>query len=100
MSDQPKPGNEQSLKDALRAMLEQYRLNGKLNQTRIKIAWARLMGPSIAGYTRDIRVSRNKLFITIESASLRQELSYGKDKIKKLLNEELGEEYIQEVIIR
>jgi hypothetical protein len=31
---------------------------------------------------------------------LRQELSYGKEKIQKILNEELGEEYITEVIIR
>ncbi|MEO1434926.1 MAG: hypothetical protein AAFV80_05275 [Bacteroidota bacterium] len=36
----------------------------------------------------------------LESAALRQELSYGRDKIKKVLNEELGEEYIKEVIIR
>lgn len=98
MSD--KPHNELSLKEALRAMIEHYRLKGKLNQNRIQSLWEKLMGPSISGYTREIKLHRNKLFITIESAALRQELSYGKDKIKKILNEELGEDFIQDVIIR
>ena len=98
MSD--KHNNEVTLKEALKAMIEHYRLKGKLNQNRIKSLWAQLMGPSIAGYTKEIRVYKNKLYITIESAALRQELSYGRKKIKKMLNEELGEEYIEEVIIR
>ncbi len=95
-----KHNNETTLKEALKAMIDHYRLKGKLNQNRIKSLWTQLMGPSISGYTKDIRLYKNKLFITIDSASLRQELSYGREKIKKMLNEELGEEYIEEVIIR
>ncbi|MCB0583357.1 MAG: DUF721 domain-containing protein [Phaeodactylibacter sp.] len=98
MSD--KPNNEMTLKQALQAMIEHYRLRGKLNQSRIKSLWAQLMGPSIAGYTKEIRLSKNKLYITIESAPLRQELSYGREKIRKMLNEKLGGEYIEEVVIR
>ncbi len=89
-----------SLKDALKAMLEQYRLKGKLNQSRIRSKWEEMMGPTIAGYTTDIKLYKGKLFITINSAALRQELSYGKEKIQRLLNEELGEEAVQEVVIR
>ena len=92
--------NETTLKDALKAMIEHYRLKGKLNQNRIKSLWGELMGPSIAGYTKDIKIYKNKLYLTIESAPLRQELSYGREKIKKMLNEALGEEYIEDVIIR
>ena len=98
MSD--KHNNEVTLKEALKAMIEHYRLRGKLNQSRIKSLWAQLMGPSIAGYTKEIRLSKNKLYITIESAPLRQELSYGREKIRKMLNEKLGGEYIEEVVIR
>ncbi len=92
--------NELSLKEALKAMIDHYRLKGKLNQSRIRLLWEKLMGPTIAGYTSEIRLNHHKLYLTIESASLRQELSYGKEKIKKILNEELGEDYIQEVVIR
>ncbi|NRB51708.1 MAG: DUF721 domain-containing protein [Saprospiraceae bacterium] len=92
--------NQVSLKEALKEMLEVYRLKAKLNQTKINAVWSKLMGSSINKYTREIKLRRNKLYITIESASLRQELSYGKDKIIKIINEELGENYIEEVIIR
>lgn len=92
--------NQVSLKDALKEMLEVYRLKAKLNQTKINAVWIKLMGTSINKYTREIKLRRNKLYITIESASLRQELSYGKEKIIKIINEELGEDYIEDVIIR
>ena len=92
--------NQVSLKEALKEMLEVYRLKAKLNQTKINAVWSKLMGSSINKYTREIKLRRNKLYITIESASLRQELSYGKDKIIKIINEELGENYIEEDIIR
>ncbi|MBX2877148.1 MAG: DUF721 domain-containing protein [Saprospiraceae bacterium] len=92
--------NQVSLKEALKEMLEVYRLKAKLNQTKINAVWSKLMGSSINKYTREIKLRRNKLYITIESASLRQELSYGKEKIIKIINEELGENYIEEVIIR
>ena len=75
-------------------------MDSRLTQTKIISLWTSIMGPTISRYTRDIKVTRKgKLLLTIESASLRQELSMGKDKIKKVLNEELGEEYIKEVVI-
>ncbi len=92
--------NELSLKDALKSMVEYYRLNARLNQTKIQNAWTQSMGTSIAKYTTELKLRKNKLYITISSAPLRQELSYGKDKIKRILNEELGEQYIDDVIIR
>jgi len=91
--------NEKTLKEALHAMIDQYRLKNKLNQTRIRSHWEALMGPSIARYTRDIKMGRKKLYIYIDSAPLKQELSMGKEKIRRMLNEALGEEYIKEVVI-
>lgn len=80
-------------------MVDHYRLKSKLNQARIRSHWEKLMGPSIMRYTREIKMGRKKLYIYMDSAPLRQELSMGKEKIRKMLNEALGEEYIEEVII-
>ena len=91
--------NDQKIGEALKDMLQKYRLNSKFNQTKIKSLWETLMGPSISAYTKDIVVRRNKLFVTIESAPLKQELSLGKEKIRNIINEELGEEFIKEVVI-
>lgn len=95
-----KNSNEQSLKQVLKDMVETYRLKARLNQTKIQKLWVALMGKSIANYTKDIKLRKNKLYLTIESAPLKQELSFGKEKITKLLNDELGEDYIDDVIIQ
>lgn len=92
--------NQTSLKDAIKAMMDYYKLKGKYQQTRIKQLWASLMGPAIAQYTTDIKVYRKKLYVQLSSAPLKQELSMGTEKIKDMINEELGEDYLEAVIIR
>lgn len=92
--------NEQPLKEVLQEMLEFYKLRSKLNQTKIKNLWASAMGTVVNNYTTEIKLRRKKLYVNISSAPLRQELSYGKEKIIKIFNEELGGDYIEDVIIR
>jgi len=92
--------NEQPLKEVLQEMLEFYKLRSKLNQTKIKNLWASNMGTVVNNYTTDIKLRRKKLYVNISSAPLRQELSYGKEKIIKMFNEALGGEYIEDVVIR
>jgi len=91
--------NDQKISEVLKEMMNSKKLKLKLNQTKVKTLWQTMMGPSINKYTKQITVRRNKLFVTIESAPLKQELAFGKEKIKKMINEELGEEYIQDVVI-
>jgi len=92
--------NQTNLKDAIKAMLDYYKLQGKYQQTRIKQLWPSLMGPSIMQYTTDIQIVRRILYVSLSSVPLKQELSMGKEKIRQLINEELGEAYLQEVVIR
>ena len=91
--------NDQKIDEVLKDMLKTYRLESKLNQTKVKSLWASLMGPSISKYTKDIIIRRSKLFVTLDSSPLKQELSMGKEKIRNIINEELGEEFIKEVVI-
>ncbi len=92
--------NDQTLAEILRQIVEEKNWKAKLYQTKIKEIWVLNMGTTIAGYTKELRLRRKKLFIGISSAPLRQELSYSKEKIIALMNEGLGEEYITEVVIR
>lgn len=91
---------EKTLKEVLLKMLDVYKLRGKLHQTRIRNLWETHMGASVARQTTDIQVRHKKLYVSIESAALRNELSYGREKICRIMNEALGERYLQEVIIR
>ncbi len=91
--------NDETLKDALQRFVNSKNVKPKVFQAKVSSLWPELMGPTIAGYTTEISLRRQVLYLRISSSSLRQELTYGKDKIVKLLNEELGEEYIRDVVI-
>lgn len=95
-----KKKNDISLQDAMKQMLQEFKLEPGLNETRVKLLWEKLMGKTISTYTSNISVRKNVLYLTILSAPLKHELSYGKDKIRSLLNDELGEDFIKEVVIR
>ncbi|MCS6929610.1 MAG: DUF721 domain-containing protein [Saprospiraceae bacterium] len=92
--------NEMTLKEAIQAMLREYRLDGKLKELHARAVWDRLMGKKIETYTANVRVHQGVLYVTVLSAPLRQELSFARDKIRDLINEEMGENYIHEVVIR
>lgn len=95
-----KKKNDFSLQEALSQMLHEYKLEPQLHETQVKSLWERLMGKTISTYTSNIAVRKNVLYLTILSAPLRQELSFAKDKIRSLINDEMGEEYIKDVVIR
>ncbi|MEL7122689.1 MAG: DUF721 domain-containing protein [Bacteroidota bacterium] len=92
--------NSTTFKDAMKAMLEYYRLKSGIQEIQIEKVWAEHMGASINKHTTQIRLIKGKLFVDLDSSSLKQELSYGKEKIKKILNEAMGEEVIKQVFIK
>jgi predicted nucleic acid-binding Zn ribbon protein len=92
--------NQQSLKEVLRDMVDTMKWKEKLNETRIRQIWSEKMGTTINHYTHEMNLKKDKLFIAITSASLKHELSYDREKIKTMMNRELGEDIVKEVIIR
>jgi predicted nucleic acid-binding Zn ribbon protein len=89
-----------SMQDALREFMSKSRLKPRLTEVRIQENWEQLMGKTISRYTESIQLVDGRLHITTTVAPLKQELSYSKDRIIKLVNEMLGETVVREVIIR
>ena len=92
--------NQHSLKDVLREMVDTMKWKEKLNETSIRQIWSEKMGTTINQYTREMNLRKGKLFITITSASLKNELSYDREKIREMMNRELGGDFVMDVIIR
>ena len=93
--------NDQPIKEAMQQWLNQSdKFKKNLHRVAIRQVWEEKMGKTINDYTKDIKLIRKKLYLTIESAPLKQELSYSRDQIKEMLNKHIGEAYIDEVIIR
>ncbi len=92
--------NQHWLKDVLKDMVDDLHLKEKLNETKIRQVWREKMGTTINQHTHEIKFRKDKLFISITSSTLKQEMSYEKEKIKAMMNAELGGKYINEVIVR
>lgn len=89
------------LKDAIRDFLNTYPfIKDKVHENRIKDIWEKLMGTMISNHTRSLFLRNGVLTIEVNSASLRTELSYAREKIKNSLNSEIGENLITDIRLK
>lgn len=91
---------ESSVQDVLGKMIQGYKLDKGFDRVNVREAWNRLLGPGIANYTTQVELRKSTLFVALSSNVLREELSYGIDKIIKMLNEDLGKEVVTKIILR
>jgi predicted nucleic acid-binding Zn ribbon protein len=91
--------NNITIGQALDRMVSDFKIKGKLDETRIKQGWEQIMGKTIARHTSNVGLKNGKLYVTISSASLKQNLSYELETIKNRINEELGTNAVEQVII-
>lgn len=75
------------------------KLKTGLDKVQVRDAWHKVMGNTIARYTTDVHLDRSTMYVKLSSAALRQELNYGKEKIQTMINEELGRELVQKVVL-
>tara|TARA_B100001741_G_scaffold275493_1_gene245812 strand:- start:688 stop:978 length:291 start_codon:yes stop_codon:yes gene_type:complete len=89
----------QPIREVIKELLNNYDITSKFNEAHIITSWDKLMGPSVTKYTVKIEVEKRILFVKLSNAALKQELSYARQKIKKMLNDEVGEEVLVDVKI-
>ena len=94
--------NEITLGEAIQELISTYNSTGKrkLKEAAMIGSWEKVVGPMIARHTVKMWVSRHKLFVEVDSAAMRQELVYSREKIKKSLNKLAGEDLIDEVVFK
>ncbi len=95
-----KRSNEfRSIEELMKNVIEENKLKKGLTQLSLEEAWAKLMGNGVVSYTQSVELSGKTLVVKLNSSVLREEISYGKEKIMNLLNEELGEPLISRVLL-
>lgn len=92
--------NQSAIGDILNEIIKNNKLEPGLNEVSVIDAWKNLMGNGVNNYTRNVALRNGTLYVELTSAVLREELSYGKDKIIKMINEELGKEVVKNVVLR
>lgn len=87
-----------SLSECIEELLNAYKLKGKYNQTNIVASWAKVMGKSVATRTDKVFIKDQKLFVKLNSATLKHQLNTARHKVIELLNKECGEGIITDVV--
>jgi predicted nucleic acid-binding Zn ribbon protein len=87
------------LGQVINEMFDAYHLNKKVDHTQVINLWPKLMGSAIASRTKGIFMKENKLFVTVESSPLKQELHMNKEKIIQMFREKLGKEVVKEIVL-
>lgn len=89
---------EQTIGAAIKEWLKANNLEEKWDETRLLGEWDQLVGPIISKHTLSKRIDKSVLYIRLDSASLRHELGYARDKLKKQLNNLAGKELIKTIV--
>lgn len=88
------------LSQLLKSFVKDNKLEAGLDQVEVREAWIQLMGNGVNNYTESVNINGQNLHIKLTSSVLREELSYGKEKIISMLNEHLGKELIKELYLK
>ena len=91
---------DQTLAQAMEEWLKASGMEGKYKATAIVQSWREIMGEMIANHTRQIEFRDGVLYVSLDSAALRQELFQKRPEIIQLLNQKAGAEFIKEVVFK
>lgn len=91
--------NNTEIKDLVNIFLKKNKLEKGLLDLEVKKVWFELMDNGIANYTLDINLRNKTLYIKLSSPALKQELSYGKEKLMDLINKKFDKEIVQKIVL-
>ena len=91
--------NELSLGEAITHLIDAGGMREKMDELDITSWWDEVVGGMIARHTQRIALRRGKLTVFVDSAPLRQELSYMKETLQQALNRRVGREVVKEIVL-
>jgi hypothetical protein len=91
--------NDMPIKDVLSNFIKQNKITPGYYNAKIQQVWKEKMGESVNHHTISVTLSKDQLYIKLDSAPLKNEFSLGKDKLRDLLNKELGSDVIKKVFV-
>ena len=91
--------NNNEIKNLLDTFLKKNNLEKGLLDLEVKRAWHELMENGVSNYTTDVSLKNKTLYIKLSSPALKEELSYGKEKLMKLINERFKKKIVQKIVL-
>ena len=94
-----KRGELKNISKVIEEVFSQKQIRIGIDNIKVQDAWRKTMGKNIQKYTFKVIYKKGILHVKLKSSVLKQELTYEKLKIIKLINTELGKEYIKDIEI-
>ena len=91
--------NNTDIKNLINVFLKKNRLENGLLDLEVKKVWFEVMDNGIANYTRDVNLKNRTLYVKLNSPALREELSYGKEKLINIINQKFKKEIINKIVL-
>lgn len=97
LNENKRTANQSTIGELIDKLMKAYRLDGKLKEMDVLESWGEMMGLAVANRTKNIQIRNKTLYLTMDSAVMRDELSYGKTIIIERINQKAGFEMINDV---
>jgi predicted nucleic acid-binding Zn ribbon protein len=89
----------QSVGQAIRELLNSYRLTSKFDETQLINSWERIAGKPISRRTKKIYIRNKVLFVELDSPTMRHDFSLHKEQVLDLFKKEFGAGIITDIIV-
>ena len=84
---------------AIRELLNSYRLTARFDEANLIASWERLAGKPIAKRTKKVYIRNKVLFVELDSPSMKHDFSLHKGQVLELFKKEFGAGVITDIIV-
>ena len=95
-----KRGEIKNISKVLEDVISQKHFKVGIDNIKVQEAWVKTMGENIQKYTYNVEFKNGKMYIKLKSSVLKEELIFEKNKVINLINQELGKEYVKELVLK
>jgi len=86
-----------TIKDLMQQVLQKNKLEKGMQQIQITKAWKHVMGEGVWTYTTAIKLNNGNLTVSLRSSTIREEHSYRKEEIIRMLNAYLQQDLVKKI---
>lgn len=90
--------DELKLNALLKHMFREMNIDRRYQETQVYSIWENVVGQPIARRTLNLRVQDGILYVSVDSAVLRNELLYAKARLISLLNSKINTDVIKDIV--
>ncbi len=95
-----KEGRTQKIDELVERVLRNMGLEQKFKEYEVSQIWPEVVGQMIASRTKSIGVIDGKLFVSFDSAVVKNEISMVKEGLVRALNERVGKVVVRDIVIK